>query len=723
MRYPLRTAIIGSGLILLTHACGKRDQYDRGSVPPNPDPEVAALVPAALDVPNPTLNPALGDPSNSNLPIGSSTGSSGVPAISPAEIVAKVADWNSRPIVWNESAGNIKIGETNWDQWYNEFNAYRRDGNVSYKFINYDVDSQNRLVEVCNTVEKNGTNVCTSTAGVTVFQSYEGTLALPKEDGSFVDVLMNSRLDESVFSKADREGILLEGAAMNDSTRGREFFKRFFQTYIAPRYTDSKTVDCFAEGRCQYQVVPGNYIWLYSAPGGMSGYLYLTRDKNQLNQVRFFRYDSIPVPKALYSENSSVDLLKGSIKLPAVNGGTSFNLGDSYQQFQKIGLPQVTWGGSAGSNSLAYSGITFDFQKSNPARLADTSYAAAEASDPATVMVFDENFEAAISFGGEPLLMLNKAREKFTKEEHIAALNKLRVAAEKEILSGGKGEVLVSQITGKDLQSQRFGAFVLNLIYRFDGKTYQFNYATYLKDSSAYASLEAYRPFEEDLLEVKREGNIVTGFGALTIGEPLLLEDVDLNLTNRATVTVGDAKLRVSLSKFQKTVVSRPNENSNLPDLYPYYEVLKFVVADATVDVVPCKVMPNATANSGYCVLSLYATKFYEPKNVKSYAKRLNELYSKVVSTDVEKAALLTERAKIDDLRASFPTCKGGDQIYINDTKEVARAKLKKDQCLLLTETSEAGDAEKTTFYVFDTSTSFWLDGENNGFVSGFQFY
>lgn len=723
MRFTLQSAIVGSSLILLTSACGKRDQYDRDTVPANPDREKSGLV-SKITPPNLDLNPGNSDVGST----GGTIGSSGNPSsgLSPAEIVAKVTEWNSRPIVWNESVGNIKIGETGWDQWNDEFRAFSRDGRVDYNYFHYTFNADNSLDKLCNYVEKNGTNVCTTTAGVFILQSYKGKLALPKENGEFVEVGMNERLDEGVYSKADREGSLIEGANVNNSTRGREFFKRFFNAYVAPRYTTNTEVDCFAEGRCRYQIIPGYYAWLYDAPGGLSGYLFITRDDNRLFQGHFLRLDSVPVPKALYSEGAAVDMLQGQVKLPAVNGGTQFNLGDSFANFQKIGLPDISWSSAPGSNSREYSGFSVYFKKANEARLADNAYAAAEVTDPANTMVFDQNFDAQVTFGKAKISLLDKAREEFSKEDHLEALRLLRVAAEKEILAdpSKKGEILVSEIRGESLQSLRYGSFILLLVYKYEGKTYFFSYASYLKDSRAAAALEVLPEDEAKLMQLTREpeSGRVVGIGPFTIGAPIAFEDLDLELTNRATINLGSSKVRVGLGKYSTSTVSRLNQNSNLPDLFTYSDVLTFSVGTVSVDALPCKALPN-NKEKGYCVVSLYTNDFYDEAKVKAYATELKALYSGSSAELDDLSQLAAKRRSIGDLRASVPTCQGGNEVAINETKGSAFSKMEAEKCLLITESFESSEAEKTTFHVFDASMSYSLGGENNGYVTNFQFY
>lgn len=708
MKRMLHAASLGSVLILMASGCSKRDQYQRGAVPANPDPIKTSLT-SDVTPPGAGLNT---DPGSKPTP----DSNAGPSTLSPAEIVAKVSEWNAQPVIWNESAGNIKIGQTDWNAWYDEFVAFRRDGRVNFGFDHYDV-RDGRLVPFCNYVQKQGSSVCGTTAGVFIYQNYEGPLAFPNAKSELVPVRMNSSLRDSVYTAADIQGEIVNGAPANVKKRGEEFFRRFYNVLVAPAYTSSN-VDCFAEGRCSYNKDDEGryYLWSYRAPGGMSGYLILSSDQDRLLSAHFYKSSTLPIPKSLNSTGSKVDLLDGTISLPEVNGGVKFQLGESASNFTKLNLPAVNWSASAGYAFQEYSGFFVSFAKRNQERLADPTYSQADANDPSSFMSFDGNYAADILVGDIPLTLLNPKREAYTKKQHLAELENLRLSVEKTILADAGNQILISRIAGEGQESTQSGSFSLNIVYSYKGKYYDFTYETSLKSATATGSLQVLEDFEVALLSPIVEDGAVAAFGPFQLRKPVVLEDLDLDLTNRATITLGNVKARVNVSKFVKSRVGRVF--NNLPDLATYDEVLKFGIGSLTVDLVPCRKLPR-NEEEGYCVLTFYTSQFSWPERVKAFNDNLRQIYSAAGDA----TSLRTNRQKAGYLAAEIPTCSETSIIQIGQTKKSAELGLMTNKCQVLGLSAESAETDKNSFYLFDTSNAFFTAGENNRFVDLFQFY
>jgi hypothetical protein len=706
MKKMLHAASLGSVLILMASGCSKRDQYQRGAVPANPDPLKTSLT-SDVTPPGAGLNT---DGGSKPAP----DSNAGPSALSPAEIVAKVSEWNAQPVIWNESAGNVKLGETDWNAWYDEYVAFRRDGRVNFGFVGFNA-SQGEAD--CNYVQKEGSTVCGTAARVTIFQNYEGPLAFPNAKNELVPVRMNSSLRDSVYSAADIEGAIVVGAPADVKKRGEEFFRRFFNVLVAPAYTSS-TVDCFAEGRCSYDRDPESryYLWSYSAPGGMNGYVILSSDQDRLLSASFYKSATLPIPKSMNSTGSMVDLLDGTISLPEVNGGVKFQLGEPASNFAKLDLPAVNWSASAGYAFQEYSGFFASFAKRNQQRLADAAYSQADVNDPSSAIVFNGDYAAAIQVGDIPLTLLNPQREAYTKKEHLAELEDLRLAIEKTILADAGNQILISRIAGDGQESTQYGSFSLNIVYSYEGKYYEFAYATSLKSATASASLQILEDFEVALLSPAVVDGAVAGFGPFQLRKPVQLENLDLDLTNRATITLGNVKARVNISKFVKSRVGRVF--NNLPDLVTYDEVLKFGIGSLTVDLVACRKLPNNN-QEGYCVLTFYTSQFSWPERVKAFNDNLRQIYSAAS----DEASLRANRQKAGYLAAEIPTCSGTAFIQVGQTKKSAELGLMSNKCQVLGLSAESAETDKTSFYLFETSNAFFTAGENNRFVDLFQFY
>jgi hypothetical protein len=705
MKIVLRAASLGSILILMASACSKRDQYQRGSVPANPDPLKTSLT-SDVVLPGAGLNPDVERPTPDS---GASPS-----ALTPAEIVAKVSEWNAQPVVWNESAGNIKIGETDWNSWYEQFLAFRRDGRVNFGFYNFDVYEG---IPFCNDEQKQGASVCTTTSGVYILQNYDGPLAFPKADKSLVPVLMNSSLRDSVYTAADIEGAIVNGAPLNIKKRGEDFFRRFFQTFVAPYYTSSD-VDCFREGLCSYVKDDQSkyYLWRYSAPGGMEGGLMLSTDQDRLLTAYFNRSSTMPIPKSMNSTGSVVNLLDGTIELPDVNGGVKFQLGDTAANFTKLALPPVNWAANAAYAFQQYSGFSVSFSKSKLERLADPTYSQAEAGDPSKYFGFDQNYASEIRIGEFPLVLLNPEREAYTKAQHLEELEILRLAIEKTVLADSQNQLYISRIIGDGRESTQFGTYGLNIVYKYKGRVYEFTYQTMMKSATAAVGLELLDDYEVNLLSPVQANGRVVAFGPFELQKPVQLEDLDLDLTNQATVAIGGTKRRVNITKYVKSRVG--HVHNNLPDLMTYDEVLRFAVGNITVDAVDCRKIPK-NEFQGYCVLTMYSSQFSWPEKVASFNEKLRKLYS----ADSETEALRGDRRQEGYLSAEVPTCSEDSVIRIGQTKKAAEMTLKSKGCTVLSLSSESAQTDKTVLFMSDTFSALHAGGENNRFVEVFQFY
>lgn len=548
MRFVFYPVILMGASIALS-GCQKRKQYPNAVTPSNPDRLDSTVIKVPLE---PTDAGRLTGEGVSGV-----SGSQGSDVLNSDAVLDLVQSWQEQPVVWNKSAGNMTIGETEYNKWWETFSAYSQ----VTKFQNfvYPLDANSGLSQ--------GEVVATSVKDILIQNGYQGTITLPNSIGDSVTLRMGDSLTQrGIYAAKDGD---LNQANPEASSRGKEFFKRFYNAFVK-KDEGGQDYDCFAEKVCRYSVMPDFFALSYNSPRSESGYLYISRDNNVLQEAFFSKPDLLPAGY-LAADEVLVSLLDGAF---ASQEGTVLELGSKFSDVSsKINLPdESTWYSLSRGFMGEFLGLNLYLSKDENIQ-DDAAYVSPTGSEYVTgfTLIYSSGKILQIANVDAPysVPLEDEARTEWPRgsasqpelESHFSFLNSIKTSFE-GVIAGRGDTILESRLTG--LNSPKLSdVYRYKLSYKPVNKDFGISITLTTSGQSPYLSarVEMLEGFELELLQVSRvERTWMTG--EIGIGSVLQLEDIDTYFKNRATVILGDKTLRLPFEDNQRLEVQTIDANS-----------------------------------------------------------------------------------------------------------------------------------------------------------------
>lgn len=532
--YPLLFA----GMSVAMLGCQKRKQYPNTLPPANPDRLDSSVIKVPLE---PTDAGRLTGNGSSQA-----SGSEASNALSSDSVLALVQSWQEQPVVWNKSAGNMTIGETAYNEWWEIFSDYSK----ITKFQNfvYPLDANSGLSQ--------GEVVATTVKDILIQNGYQGAITMPNTAGDMVSLRMGDSLTQKgIYSVSEGD---LNQANPDASSRGKAFFKRFYNAFVK-KDEGSENYDCFAENVCRYAVMPDFFALSYNSPRSESGYLYISRDNNVLQEAFFSKPDLLPAGY-LADDKVLVDLLDGAF---ADEEGTILELGSKYGDFSaKTNLPkESTWYSLSRSFMGEFLGLNLYLSK-DEGNQDNPDYIEPAGSDYVTgfSLIYSSgkllqiaNLEAPYSVPLEDEARTNWLKGSASESEvetHFSFLNSIKTSFE-GVMSARGDEILESRLTG--LRSPKLSdVYRYKLSYKPQNKDFGISLTLTTSGQSPYLSVrvEMLEDFNLDLLKLSKvDDTWMTG--SIGVGTVLQLEDIDSYFKERATLSLGNRRLRLPFEENQ----------------------------------------------------------------------------------------------------------------------------------------------------------------------------
>lgn len=671
MRFVFYPVIL-MGISIALSGCQKRKQYPTTVTPLNPNRLDSTVIKAPL---KPTDAGRLtGDGSSGT------SGSQGTEILNSDAVLKLVQSWQEQPVVWNKSAGNITIGETGYNEWWEVFSDYSK----ITKFQNfvYPLDANSGLSQ--------GEVVATSVKDILIQNGYQGTITLPNSSGDFVTLRMGDSLTQRGIYVA-KEGDLNQ-ATPDASSRGKAFFKRFYNAFVKKDEGDD-SYDCFATNVCRYSVMPDFFALSYNSPRSESGYLYISRDNNILQEAFFSKPDLLPAGY-LAADEVLVNLLDGAF---ASKDSIVLELGSTFTDLSsKINLPyESTWYNLSREFMGEFLGLNLYFSKDESIQ-DDAVYVRPTGSEyvKGFTLIYSSGKLLQIANNEAPFTVRleDEARAEWPRgsasdleaTSHYSFLNTIKSSFE-GVLSARGDKVLESRLTG--LKSPKLSdVYRYKLSYKPANKDFGIAITLSTSGQSPYLSarVEMLEDFELELMQVSRVDS-AWKTGEIGIGSVLQLEDIDTYFKNRATLTLGDKKLRLPFEDNQRLEVQ-------------------------TID-----------ANRIIASEQLLVSKLYLGANtyfLKQAACDAGECY-KVVGIGVD---TFVNEANADNLQ-SVKVCGDVSVSLGMSRKSFENAVRGAGACSLSTVEQQVGSSNKTIYFVPEDAVTFYFEADDNTTLSEIVFY
>ena len=368
-------------LILLTGpgSCRKKDQVNASPPPDNPDREDSTLTP---DDPDFAGGAPLVDPQNGALSVASAS--------------ERIDSYNGNPVIWNQSGGNIVIGETDYTSWVNEFNELFK---LAKKGPAFDAVDQNEQSTV-NGLEP------TTISGLVIQRSYTGPIMM-RDGKAVVPVQMGSSLSQLATFTADESTPWGPETAM---VHMAPFFREFFRYHVVGDPDNQSGIDCFQLEWCGFNetaIDRGQMVWWYNFPetqayGGM--YFTITGSKYLLTLAYFDRKEKIAAPGILAEENVILDLLTGTFTILGPEGEETVSLGQPFDEVSQVAqLPADShWVSQSSQITGRFRGMNITFKKNNQQALGSKNYLLPDgAQDTLRIVSLGSGFRGRIYFGDQ----------------------------------------------------------------------------------------------------------------------------------------------------------------------------------------------------------------------------------------------------------------------------------------------------------------------------------
>jgi hypothetical protein len=731
MRLPSSFLPVSLGLILALPACREKDQYNNELPPPQPDAKEATLIKGQVapdeDQGQTGTEPGAGvvEPGQADEPT------------SPEDILALVGNWNNQPVVWNESAGNIVIGETMFNDWNDQFNRFYdaapfRPAFGAFYFENSSVPF--------NTSLKGNRQVATTINMVYLLQNYKGPLSFPKGD-EFVDLRMGQSLSDLGFFSISNGDLIQDPA--DDSTRGREFLINFYNKLIK-QDEGGDDFDCFAAGRCNYIVTPDQWGWTYNSPRNETGYIYMGKKNNTLIEAMFRRPD-LPPAGVLAQPGVAINLMDGSFVAPG--GESILTLDDSYGYVkEELGLPKANWFENSMTFIGEFLGLNLLFQKSETDRLADDNYVSPAPTD--YFVGFSANSKASnvLTLQGangesKRFAFFDEARKSWergsldengqpTPNSHLAFLMENQDFIEKTLKAGG-AKILESRLI--NLNSVNADqTYTLRVVYQPADADHgvEISIQTTRKIGRMSASVVKLEPYEMDLLRFSTlrddASKLTRQFGDLQLGKKVTLKDLDIYNKGRASIDVSGELVRGSFERDARLTTKLLNKDGRVETDEKFVSTLKISNHTLYLDKEGCN-EPDC-----YTLVGVLTNRFFRDmagdqqaadESTSSDENSAADGASEGAVAADEGSEGPAESAIEDASRLSLEVC-GDLTIALGMSKKAFRQKmLGRLDCPLSTVEGEFADGNKTIFFLptEQIQLNFFTDNETR--LSSVLFY
>lgn len=670
------TMLFVSGILLAVTSCSSKSQYSRDTAPLNPDPAETTLI-------APEWEETKEQSSNDSSQIGDTDGvQQGAWLQDPDEILRRVDSWNQVPVTWGKTVGNIVVGETSCDSWYNEVNAYL--GVVSFPL--------SFARESCNS-ENNGQGVIPTTVrAVRIYNGYLGLFSFTGETGETATIKLGESFSKLGFFQRAGKTYSPESPELSP---GYEFFKNFYNTQIQG-LAESTEYNCFEEDYCRFRPYnDGLYIsFEYDTATGASGELFIEAETDIFVQA-YFDQPSQPGPGHLAKASVSLDLSTGIFA--DEEGSQLLALGAVFaDKTLDLELPEegVTWFSWPMNFIAQYLGMNLFVEKTQLHRLADETYYRPLGGDFISGVYLDKNYSGQVTFptvDGSVITVpfrnvLGDLKEELADSEKVAYLQEflgnMRKQLEASLVAQG-GRILSSRIEGFGVPSL-YASYTYSLIYQrnAEGPAVSMNYRVLRRTAEADLDISNLTSLESSLKKISVSEDGVS-IGSLKMGDTLPLSDLE-------------AEDEVATWEYQKGQKVRVTYNRD--------GFVKF-----------------------YTPADDYGNVTLEERNLSSISLDGTTIYlSKVCDNPepcrYEVASIMLDHWYEQDTPPLY-VCDGLIKLTYGMSLGAFEKAVKGAHCLIQTGEDEVGTGNKTTFYLPKDQLVVMFLGENNNTLGSLRFY